>query len=364
MYDNYYALIMAGGGGTRLWPLSRKNRPKQVLSLVSEHSMFRISVERLAPVFTPDRIFVVTGESMVADLQAEVPEVPAENYIIEPFGQDTGPAVGFGIMHIQARDANAVVAVLTADHHIAEPERFREVLKAAYEAANRDYIVTLGISPSFPATGFGYIERGERIDTMNNFDIYNSLRFREKPNVETAIAFLEQGNFSWNSGMFIWKAERALNEFKQQRPKTHQHLTAILATVGTPNYKTALAEHWPKVEKLPVDIAVMENAPNVAVIPVDIGWSDIGSWSSLYDALRDEDAGENPNVERTTDGRVFNLDSEGTLVVTERTVVTLGLENTVIVDTGDVVFVCARSQAQNVKAVIKQLKEQGLDELL
>lgn len=363
MYENYYALIMAGGGGTRLWPLSRKHRPKQILSLVDEDSMFKISVDRLAPLFPLERVFVVTGQNMVDDLKAQVPDLPDENFIIEPFGQDTAPAVGFGIMHIQERDPNAIVAVLTADHHIANPERFREVLKAAYEAASQDYIVTLGISPTFPATGFGYIERGELIGEMNGFEVYHSERFREKPNVETAIEFLARGCFSWNAGMFIWKAERALQEFKQQRPKTYQHLTAIQAAIGTPEYDRVLKNHWPHVEKLPVDIAVMENAHQVAVIPVDIGWSDIGSWSSLYDALC-EDEEQHSNVHRTTNGEVFTVDSEGMLVITERTVVTLGTQNLVIVDTDDVVFVCDRTQAQNVRKIIRILQENGRDDLL
>ncbi len=363
MYQNYYALILAGGGGTRLWPLSRKNRPKQVLSLVSEHSMFHISVERLAPLFTPDRIFVVTGAGMVDDLREQVPDLPAKNFITEPFGQDSGPATALGVAHIQHRDPSAIVAVLTADHHIAKPDLFRDVLKAAYEAATQDHIVTLGISPTFPATGFGYIERGSTIGNMNGFEVYHSGRFREKPNLETAIEFLASGNFSWNAGMFIWKAERALQEFKQQRPTTYQQIMAIQTAIGTPHYQGTLDERWTKVEKLPVDIAVMENARQVVVIPIDIGWSDIGSWSSLYEALC-EDETQRANVQRTTDGRIFTIDSEGTLVVTERTVVMLGTQNIVVVDTGDVVFVCDRAQAQNVRTVIKLLQDQGHTDLL
>lgn len=362
-HDHYYALIMAGGGGTRLWPLSRKHRPKQILSLVDEHSMFRISVERLAPLFKPERIFVVTGEKMVDDLRQDVPQIPASNFVIEPYGMDTGPAVGYGIMRIQQHDPEAVVAVLTADHYIANEERFRDTLTAAYQAAQQDFIVTLGITPTFPSTGFGYIERGALIDKMNGLDIYHAVRFREKPNEDTAIAFLERGTFSWNAGMFIWKAERALNEFKRQRPTTHQHLEAIGAAFDNPNFAQVLAEHWPQVEKLPVDIAVMENAKDVAVIPVDIGWSDIGSWSSLYDALC-EDESQGANIQRTNEGSVYNLDSTGSLILTERTVVTLGVKNLVVVDTGDVVFVCDRAHAQNVRAVVNHLRDHGRDDLL
>ncbi len=364
MYDNYYALIMAGGGGTRLWPLSRKNRPKQMLSLVDEQSMFRISVERLLPLLPPERIFIVTGQNMVDDLRHDVPEIPAENYVLEPFGMDTAPAVGYGIMRIAAHDPDAIVAVLTADHYIANEVKFRDVLKAAYQAATDDYIVTLGITPSHPSTGFGYIERGDHLTTLNDFHVYQSVRFREKPNEETAIEFLSRGNFSWNAGMFIWKAARALGELRRQRPTTFYILEKIQGAFGTDTFEQVLAEQWPRVEKLPIDIAVMENAENVAVIPVDIGWDDIGSWSALYDALCDDDGAKRQNIYRTNGGNVYSLDSRGNLVLTERTVVTLGVEDMVIIDTGDVVFVCDRAHAQGVKAVVNHLKDQHRTDLL
>lgn len=300
---------------------------------------------------------------MVADLQADAPEIPTQNYVIEPFGMDTSPAVGYGVMRIAGVNPNATVAVLTADHYIAHEAKFREVLKAAYQAAGEDYIVTLGITPSHPSTGFGYIERGEQLTTYNSFDVYRSVRFREKPNEETAIEFLSSGNFSWNAGMFIWKGERALSELRRQRPTTYYHLEAIQQAFGTDAFERTLTDKWPRVEKLPVDIAIMENAENVAVIPVDIGWDDIGSWSALYDALCDDDH-KKENIHRTNEGAVYALDSIGNLVLTERTVVTLGVENLVVIDTGDVVFVCDRAHAQGVKAVVSHLKEQNRTDLL
>jgi len=188
--DNFYALIMAGGGGTRLWPLSRQNRPKQMLALVEDRTMFQISVERLDPLLPADRIFIITGADQVEALRRSAPQVPAENFIVEPFGRNTGPAVGLGIIHIQQRDPNAIIAVLTADQHIADKAKFRRVLAAAAELASDNRIVTLGITPSFPSTGYGYIKRGESLSRVGDFQAYNAAGFTEKPDLDTAIDFL------------------------------------------------------------------------------------------------------------------------------------------------------------------------------
>ena len=239
--DNYYAMIMAGGGGTRLWPMSRKESPKQMLSLVDDESMFHVSVKRLSPLFPPERIYVVTGTDYVEALQADAPHIPEENFIIEPYGKDSGPAAALGMAVIQKRDPSAVVAVLTADHHIANQEKFREVLASAYEiASEQDFVVTLGISPSYPATGFGYIQRGNHLGDANGFNYYNSLGFKEKPRADLAIEYLRSGRYSWNSGMFIWRAARAMYEFERQQPQMYKHLQQIRDTVDTSAYAETL----------------------------------------------------------------------------------------------------------------------------
>jgi mannose-1-phosphate guanylyltransferase len=362
MKQNYYALIMAGGGGTRLWPLSRKDRPKQVLPLVEDNSMFCVSVRRLYPLFNPDHIFVVTGANMVGGLRADVPELPAENFIVEPFGQESGPAAGLGTTHILAQNPEAVVAVLTSDHHIADVEAFLNTLKAAYQVATWGYIVTLGISPSFPATGFGYIERGEFLDTVEGFKVYHSNGFKEKPDQETAIKFLTSGRYSWNSGMFIWRATQALSEFEKQHPTMYQHFETIRRACGTPDYNPTIGRCWPAMTRLSVDYAIMEHAAKVAVIPVDIGWSDIGSWSALYDVLATTPG---QNVTRGTNGHPpLALDTSGSLIVSKRTVVTIGVSDLVIIDTDDVLMICHRNRTQDVRQIVNRLREIGREDLL
>jgi mannose-1-phosphate guanylyltransferase len=327
--DNLYALIMAGGGGTRLWPLSRQARPKQMLPLVEERTMFQVSVERLAPLLPPERVLIVTGRDQVDELRRSVPQVPAENFIVEPFMRNNGPAVGLATVHIQRRFPEAVVAVLTADHHIADKARFRRVLVAAGELAMQDYIVTLGIYPSFPATGYGYIRRGEPLSLIDSFQTYRAAGFTEKPDLPTAVRFLDEGLYSWNSGMFIYKASRILDEYARQQPK------------------------------LSIDYAIMEGAEDMAVIPVDMGWSDIGSWATLFEVL---DGDQNGNVMRG-EGHI-TIDTKDSLIFSPRRVVTIGLEDMVIVDTDDVLLVSRRERAHEVRSVVEQLKAAGDEDLL
>ncbi len=354
---NLYALIMAGGGGTRLWPLSRKTRPKQLLPLIEEHSMFRASVERLIPILSAERVFVVTGASQVAQLQADAPEIPAENFIVEPFGQNTGPAVGLATTHIQQRDPDAVIAVVTADHHIADEAKFQRVITAAAEQAREGFIVTLGISPSFPATGYGYIRRGEVLAQQGEFQIYHADGFTEKPVLETATEFVLSGLYSWNSGMFIFQAERLVAEYARQQPEMHRLLQAIRAAIGTNDYAAALGTHWPQMPRLSIDYAVMEQAERMAVIPVDMGWSDIGSWATLYEVLDGDSAG---NVTRGTNGIPhIHIDTQDSLIFSKRMVATIGLKDIVIVDTDDVLLICHRDRSQDVRQVVEQLKQSG-----
>lgn len=364
MTEHFYAIIMAGGGGTRLWPLSRQNRPKQSLPLVGEHSMFRVSVERLFPLLPPERIFVVTGQNHADELRRDTPELPAENFLVEPFGRDSGPAAGLGTMHIAAQDPEAVIAVLTADHHITDIEAFLNVLKSAYAMAQKGKIVTLGISPSYPSTGFGYIKRGDLLETIGGYKVYTSEGFREKPDHATAIEFLTSGAYSWNAGMFIWKAAQALAEFEKQKPGIYQNLQIIRQAYGTPDYTGVIQKVWSDMEKISLDYAIMEKAPNVAVIPADIGWSDIGSWSALYEVLHSERGDDHENVLHSKDTDAIMLDTTGTLVLSKRLVVTIGVEELIIVDTEDALLICRRDKAQDIRTVVKQLQDAGRKDLL
>ncbi len=353
-----YAVIMAGGSGTRLWPLSRKSQPKQALRLIGERTMFQHAVDRLAPLFTPDRICVVTNAAMAAVLRPQAPEIPAENFILEPAGRDSAPAAGLAAVHLLARDPAAVMVMLTADHYIVDIAQFRAVLAAADQVAAEGEIVTLGIKPAYPSTAFGYIHLGEAQVMVDGFRVYRSAGFREKPDQKTAVHFLEEGRYVWNSGMFIWRADRLLGEFATQLPESHAALSRIRAALGTPAAAAVLAAEWPNVRKISIDYGVMEHAERVSVIPVDIGWSDIGSWGALLDVLEGDGAG---NV---VVGELLAKDTRGCYVRSDRVVATIGLADMVIVDTPDVLLVCPRSRAEEVKDLVNRLAADGRTEYL
>lgn len=354
MIEHFYVLIMAGGGGTRLWPLSRRDRPKQMLHLTEERTMFQVTVERLQDLLPAHNIFVVTGQEMAKPLHDSTPKVPVENFILEPFGRDSGPAAGLGLFHIAQRDPNAIVAILSADHHIANEEAFVAALRAAAAYAQQGHIVTLGIKPTYAATGFGYIERGELLGTAEGLNVYRSLGFKEKPDEATAEVFLSKGTFSWNAGMFITSAARAIAEFELQRPEMYQLLKESV------EHPETLTANWERIQKLSLDFAIMEGARDVAVIPVTIGWSDVGTWATLFEVLARD---ENDNAVRGEQDEHIRIDTHSTLIVSDRMVVTIGVNNLVIVDTGDVILVCDKDRAQDVREVVKHLKATGKAEL-
>lgn len=357
---SFYALIMAGGGGTRLWPLSRKHSPKQVLPLVEEtRSMFCVTAERLYPLIPPERIFVVTNAETAQVFQTQVPAIPAENYVVEPSAKDSGPAAGLGIAHIYHRDPAATVAILAADHHIGDVEGFLNALRAAYEIAQEGAIVTLGITPSFPSISFGYIERGELIGERHGLPAYRVLAFTEKPRVELARRYVISGRHAWNSGMFIALCATLLEEFDRQQPAFGAALRQLSSIVGSPEYSPTLALAWEAAPKRSLDYAIMEGARRMAVIPVSIGWSDIGNWDSLLEVLNKDSDGN------ALSGDVLALDTHSSLVRGNgRLIVTLGVRDLIIVDTADALLVCARDRAADLKQVVDRLRAEGREEVL
>ncbi|MCA9889702.1 MAG: mannose-1-phosphate guanylyltransferase [Anaerolineae bacterium] len=362
MNEHYYALILAGGGGTRLWPMSRKDTPKQFSPLIEDETLFQTSIRRLSPLFTPDRIYVVTGRGYVDELRSQTPEVPAENFIVEPSARDSAPAAGLAISVIQKRDPDAIIAMLTSDHHIAQKEKFRDVLSAAGQVASDGYIVTLGISPSSPATGFGYIEQGALLGEYLGFSYHNAVRFTEKPDLVRATQFVASGKYSWNSGMFIWKASTAMHEFERQQPNMFAVLQDIQSAVDTPQFAIKLEQVWNDLSKISIDFAIMEDAERMAVIPVDIGWSDVGAWDALFEVVPQDRFG---NCTRGASPREHVvLDTRNTLVFSDRLTVAIGVQDIVLIDTEDAILICNRDRAQDVKAVVQFLKENGYDEYL
>lgn len=357
--SSFYAAIMAGGVGTRLWPLSRQERPKQALQLIGGRTMFQHAVDRLAPLFPPDHILIVTGRKHAEILGPQTPELPDGNFVLEPEGRDSGPAVGLGAVHLLRRDPEAVMAMLTADHFIANEERFRAALAAAEKLARAGKIVTLGIKPGFPSTGYGYIQRGASLGQFDGFEAFDAVRFTEKPDSATARAFFDSGQYSWNSGMFVWHVDRVLAEFQRQRPQIYEQLMTIADALDTPNEARVLAQVWPQIEKTSIDYAIMEQASDVAVIPVEIGWNDVGSWATLLDIIPGDDQGN------LISGEHIGIDTVRTLVRgKDRLVATIGLEDMIVVDTDDALLICPRDRAQEVKAIVDRLKQSGQNELL
>jgi mannose-1-phosphate guanylyltransferase len=360
--EHYYALIMAGGGGTRLWPLSRQSQPKQMLRLIGPDTMYQMTIRRLYPLLAPDHIYVITGQDQVESLQAQTPEIPAQNFIIEPFGKNSGPAAGLGTLVIHQRDPQALIATLSADHYVADTEQFRKVLVSAHELASEGLFATLGITASRPAVQFGYIKRGESLGTRNDLECFKAVSFTEKPDLERAREFVRSGLYSWNSGMFIWAADAVLAEFERQQPAIHRLLLEIDQHIGAPDFTARITPLWQKMPNISLDYAIMEDAPEIAVIPVDIGWSDIGSWDMLLDLLEGDAAG-NVLLSESTQEPIL-IDTRRTLVASDRLIVTIGVEDMIVVETDDVILVCHRNRSQDVREVVRRLRERGADAYL
>jgi mannose-1-phosphate guanylyltransferase len=354
-----YAVIMAGGSGTRLWPLSRKNFPKQALKLIGERTMFQHAVDRLAPLFPPERIVVVTNAALADALRDQVPDVPADNFIIEPAGRNSAPAAGLAAAYLLHTDPDATMVMLTADHFIVDTVQFRSALEAAAAVAADGSIVTLGIRPAHPSTGYGYIRLGEEHGASNGLQVYASAGFVEKPDAERAAQFVGSGRYVWNSGMFVWRADRLMAEFAAQLPALHAPLVQIGAALGMPHADEKLAAAWQTVPNISIDYGIMEKAERVFVIPVDIGWSDIGSWASLLDVLPGDDQ------DNVVVGPGLALDSRGNLLRSDgRLVALIGLDDVIVVDTPDVVLVCAKDRAEAVRDVVRRLESEGKDRYL
>jgi len=356
---NLYAVIMAGGSGTRLWPRSREGQPKQFLDLIGSQTMLQQTFNRLTPLVGAGRVFVVASALHVETIRAQLPSLPRDHIIVEPTGRGTAPCIGLSALYVKRADPAAVMACLPADHYIEQEAAFREVLHAAGEVAQRGALVILGIKPTWAETGYGYIERGEPLPAASRHEVFTVKRFTEKPDAATAAEFIASGRYYWNAGIFVGRAAMFLEALREWMPATYARLSEIEAALGTPQEMATLTRIWPQVEKQTFDYGVMEHAQNVAVVPADVGWNDVGSWATLLDLLRGDGNG---NV---ITGPHLGLDTRRTLVYSrDRLIATVGLEDMIVVDSGDVVLVCPKARAQEVRELVESLKKDGRSEYL
>jgi len=361
MAEGLKAVFIAGGAGTRLWPLSRESRPKQFHALAGDVSLMRQTVERVLPIIHASDVWVVTGERYVAQTAAELPELPAGQIIGEPFPLGTNLAVGLGALHVARRDPDAVVFVGWADSYVRDGEEFRRALLAAARVARETEGVIVGVRPTYPATGYGYIRAGAAIEGSEGE--YAIAGFEEKPSEARARSFVADGSYLWNPGMSVWVASHLLELIRLHKPAHHEALLKVEPHLDTPREREAMEEAFAGLDREPIDTAVFEKAEGLATVVTDPGWSDVGTWAAVYELSADAAPGESANV---THGEVVTLDSAGCLVhaAEGRPVFTLGVSDLVIIDAGDCLLVARRDQAERLKELHALAKQSGHSGLL
>lgn len=355
MLDKAYAVIMAGGKGERFWPLSTSRHPKQVLSLFGGKSLMAMAVERLEGLIPPERVIVITGTDLIGATCEAAPELPRENVIGEPFGRNTAAVCALASAIVKARNPDGAFCILTADHIITDVDLFQATLQEGFDIAMAgNVLITIGIKPFFPSTGFGYIEAAEVLDHKGNVEFLKAKRFVEKPDLKTAEKYLRTGNFCWNSGMFIWSVEsfqKALADHCPQLLNMANHMTSV---VGTPDFDLRLAEEYGKLEKISIDYAIMEKADNIVMARGAFGWDDVGSWTAFENHF-----GRN-STNNVVIGTCEAIDSEANVIVSEdRLTALIGVSDLVVVQSEKATLVCAKDRAQDVKKMVKLLGEKG-----
>lgn len=349
-----YACILAGGRGERFWPMSTLERPKQVLALSSDKPMLAEAVDRVAELVPAEQVLVITNASLVDACRSAIPQVPAENVIGEPCGRDTAAACALAGAIVAKRCPDGVLAMLTADHVMRDGSRFRAVLRGAYEKAVREpVIVTLGIKPDYPATGFGYIECDQGV-SENGVVFRAAKRFVEKPDRATAEGYLQTGRYLWNGGMFIWSVRTLQDALERHVPVLAQMARTLIPTVDTPDFAAALRAAYAPLSRISIDYAVMEKASNIVTAESSFGWMDVGTWAAL-EKLHPKDAHENILL-----GMAEAIDSKGNVVVSrERLTALIGVEDLVVVHAGDATLICPKNRTEDVKQMVQALAARG-----
>ena len=350
-------LIMAGGIGSRFWPLSSNKKPKQFLNLIDDQrNMIQLTVDRIKEIADSEEIFIATSENYKNDVEKYLPEIPSENISIEPMRRNTAACIGLAVLHIEEKYPEATMLILPSDHLILDNGEFINAIKSAAEIAETgDNLVTIGIEPTRPETGYGYINYNQ-----NQFKkAYEVNKFTEKPDLKKAVKFIKSGNYLWNSGMFVWKVKTIRKMFKKYMPKLDQALEKIKEVIGTAEEKEVTYQEFKKLESISIDYGVMEKADNICVVPGSFGWDDIGSWSSLADIKEKDEAG---NVVK---GRNLTVKTNNSIIqAKDKLIAAVGMEDVIIVESEDVILVCNKDNDQDVKELRNLIAKKGLDYLL
>lgn len=365
--NRFYPVILAGGRGTRFWPLSRKRRAKQLLALDGEQTMIQQTVQRLLPLAAPNHFWIITNEELQAAIARQVPRLPKKQIIAEPVGKNTAPAIGLAAFLLHRLDPRATIGLFPSDHVIGDEKTYRDVIQRGTEIASAgNNIVVLGIRPTRPETGYGYIESGAPLE----MEVLRVRRFTEKPDVEHATQFVSEGNYFWNSGMFLWSALTLVNALQEHLPKTAALLEEIASVYGTSKFSSTFRKLYPECENISVDYAVLEprsakgeQASNIYCIPADFGWNDLGSWAALHEhhSLKSKSADGNLIA---SDGS-YTLNARGNYVhAPGKFVATVGVDNLVVVETEDALLITSRERSQDVGKVVQYLDQRKLSKLV
>ena len=365
--NRFYPVILAGGRGTRFWPLSRKRRAKQLLALDGKQTMIQQTVQRLLPLAAPNHFWIITNEELQPAIAQQVPRLPKQHIIAEPMGRNTAPAIGLAAFLLHRLDPQATIGLFPSDHVVGDEKRYREVIQRGIEIASAgNNIVVLGIRPTRPETGYGYIESGAPLE----MEVLRVRRFTEKPDAEHATQFLRAGNYFWNSGMFLWSARTLVNALQEHLPKTAALLEEIASVYGTSKFSGTFRKLYPKCENISVDYAVLEprsakgeQTSHIYCIPADFGWNDLGSWAALHEhhALKSKSADGNLIA---SDGS-YTLNARGNYVhAPGKFVATVGVDNLVVVETEDALLITSRERSQDVGKVVQYLDQRKLSKLV
>jgi mannose-1-phosphate guanylyltransferase len=364
---NFHPVILAGGRGTRFWPLSRQRRAKQLLALDGKQTMIQQTVARLLTLASPPRFWVITNEHLQREIVRQLPRLTRKQILAEPIGRNTAPAIGLAAFILQKTDPDAVLGLFPSDHVIGDEKNYQSVVRNGIAiAAASENIVVLGIRPTRAETGYGYIEAGPSFQG----DALRVRRFTEKPDASRAAEFVKAGNYYWNSGMFLWSARTLTNALLEHLPKTAALLRQIAATFGTRKFDSTFSRLYPKCENISIDYAVLEprsakgeQASNITCLPADFGWNDLGSWTALYEHQSAKSNQADGNL--VTGNGVFTLQARGNYIhAPGKFVATLGVNNLVVVETKDALLITTRDQAQDVGKVVKYLDEKKLRSLV